>query len=95
LRLGLLLGSGSHFPEVQGPILASIVNRSSFLIGDLLLGKLGETVVVHGDAPHNGPRYFVSHLVRNRAGFLRTKAPMLRMLARTLTPPLPAPALGE
>jgi acid stress chaperone HdeB len=28
------------------PVLASIVNRSSFLIGELLLGKLGETVVV-------------------------------------------------
>jgi hypothetical protein len=27
------------------PVLASIVNRSSFLIGDLLLGKLGDTVV--------------------------------------------------
>jgi hypothetical protein len=27
------------------PVLASIVNRSSFLIGDLLIGKLGETVV--------------------------------------------------
>jgi hypothetical protein len=26
-------------------VLASIVNRSSFLIGDLLIGKLGETVV--------------------------------------------------
>jgi hypothetical protein len=26
------------------------VNRSSFLVGDLLLGKLGETVVVHGKA---------------------------------------------
>jgi hypothetical protein len=26
-------------------VLASIVNRSSFLIGDLLLGKLGDTVV--------------------------------------------------
>jgi hypothetical protein len=34
----------------------------------LFLGKLGETVVVHGNAPHNGPRYFVSHLVGNRAG---------------------------
>jgi hypothetical protein len=27
------------------PVLASIINRSSFLIGELLLGKLGETVV--------------------------------------------------
>ena len=37
---------------VGWPVLASIVNRSSFLVGDLLLGKLGETVVVHGNAPH-------------------------------------------
>ena len=56
--------------------MASIVNRSSFLIGDLLFGKLGETVVVHGNAPFNGPRSFV---VGNRAGFLCTKAPMLRV----------------
>jgi hypothetical protein len=61
------------------PVLASIVNGSSFLVGDLHLGKLGETVVVHGYAPHNGPRSFVSHLVGNRAGFLCTKAPMLRI----------------
>jgi hypothetical protein len=60
-------------------VLASIVNRSSFLVGDLLLGKLGETVVVQGNAPHDGPRYFVSHLVGNRAGFFCTKAPMLRI----------------
>jgi hypothetical protein len=60
-------------------VLASIVKRSSFLIGDLLFGKLGETVIVHGNAPHNGPRYFVSHLVGNCAGFLCTKAPMLRI----------------
>jgi hypothetical protein len=33
-------------------LLASIAVRSSFLIGELLLRKLGETVVVHGNAPH-------------------------------------------
>jgi hypothetical protein len=58
------------------PVLASILNVPLFLIGNLLLGKLGETVVVHGYAPHNGPRSFVSHLVGNRASFLCTKAPM-------------------
>jgi hypothetical protein len=51
---------------------------SSFLIGELLLGKLGETLVVQGNAPHNGPRCFVRHLVGNRAGFFCTKAPMPR-----------------
>jgi hypothetical protein len=60
-------------------VLASIVNRSSFLIEDLLLGNLGETVVVHGYAPHDGPRPLVSHLIGNRASFLCTKAPMLRV----------------
>ena len=33
------------------PVLASIVNRSSFLIGELHLSKLGETVVVHSNLP--------------------------------------------
>ena len=48
------------------PVLPSIVNRSSFLIGDLHLGKLGETVVVHGNAPHDRPCFLVCHLVGNR-----------------------------
>jgi hypothetical protein len=61
------------------PVLASIINRSSFLIGELLLGKLGETVVVHGNAPHDRSRSLVSHLIGNRASFLCTKAPMLRV----------------
>ena len=59
--------------------MASIINRSSFLIGELLLGKLGETVVVHGNAPHDRSRSVVSHLIGNRASFLCTKAPMLRV----------------
>jgi hypothetical protein len=61
------------------PVLASIVNRSSFLVGDLLLGKLSKTVVVRGYAPHDRPRPFVSHLIGNRASLLCTKAPMLRI----------------
>src|SRR5262245_15210596 len=52
-------------------------NPSSFLIGDLLLGKLSETIVVHGNAPHNRPRSLMCHLIGNRASFLCTKAPML------------------
>ena len=56
------------------------VNRSSFLVGDLLLGKLGETVVVHGNAPFNGPRSFV---VGNRAGFLGARLLTIQL------PPLP------
>src|SRR5262245_29423496 len=58
---------------------ASIANRSSFLIGELLLGKLSETVVVVGNAPHDRPGFFVGHLIGNRASFLCTKAPMLRI----------------
>jgi hypothetical protein len=59
----------------------SVLSFSSkcFLIGELLLGKLSETVVVHGNAPHDRPRSLVSHLIGNRASFLCTKAPMLRV----------------
>ena len=58
-------------------MLASNASRSFFLIDELLLGKLSETVVVVGNAPHNGPRGH--HLIGNRASFLWTKAPMLRI----------------
>jgi hypothetical protein len=60
-------------------VLSFSVSRSSFLIGELHLGKLGESVVVHGNAPHDRPCFFVSHLIGNRASFLCTKAPMLRV----------------
>ena len=50
----------------ERPVLASIVNRSSFLIGELHLSKLGESVIVHGNAPHDRPRFLVGHLVANR-----------------------------
>src|SRR5262249_2569412 len=60
-------------------VLSFIANRSSFLIGELLLGKLSETVVVQGNAPHNCPCGLVCHLIGNRAGFLCTEAPMLRI----------------
>src|SRR5262249_36467464 len=58
---------------------ASIASRSFFLIGELLLGELSETVVVVGNAPHDRPGFLVGHLIGNRAGFLCTKAPMLRV----------------
>ena len=45
------------------PVLASIANRSSFLIGELLLRKLSETVVVQGNAPHDRPSFLVCHLI--------------------------------
>src|SRR5215475_10327566 len=61
------------------PVLASIASRSFFLIGELLLGKLSETVVVVGNAPHDRPGFFVGHLIGNRASFLCTKAPMVRL----------------
>jgi len=49
------------------------------LIGELLIGKLGETIVVVGNAPHDRPGFLVSHLIGNSASFLCTKAPMLRI----------------
>src|SRR5262249_14649685 len=59
----------------------SVLSFSSnrFLIGELHLGKPSETVVVHGNAPHDRPRFLVSHLIGNRASFLCTKAPMPRV----------------
>jgi len=47
------------------PGLASIASRSFFLIDELLIGKLSETVVVHGNAPHNRPCGLVCHLIGN------------------------------
>ena len=34
---------------------SSFSSNSSFLIGELLLGKLSKTVVVRGNAPHDRP----------------------------------------
>src|SRR5215468_11385466 len=39
---------------------------SRFLIRELHVGKLSETVIVHGNAPHARPRFLVSHLIGNR-----------------------------
>ena len=39
---------------------------SRFLIRELHLGKLSETVIVYGNAPHDRPRFLVGHLVANR-----------------------------
>ena len=50
------------------PVLASVASPSFFLIGELLLGNLSETVVVVGNAPHDRPGV----LVGNRASFLCT-----------------------
>src|SRR5215467_12456427 len=51
----------------------------SRFLNELNLGKLSETVIVHGNAPHDRPRFLVSHLIGNHASFLCTKAPMLRI----------------
>src|SRR5262249_21255013 len=59
--------------------LASIASRSSCLIHELLLRKLSETVVIVGNAPYDRPRFFVVHLISNRASFLCTKPPMRRV----------------
>src|SRR5262249_41640073 len=61
------------------PVLASIASRSFFLSGQLFLGNLSETVVVVGNAPHDRPGFLVGHLIGNRANFLCTKPPMLRI----------------
>src|SRR5215469_12180937 len=58
-------------------VLSFSFNR--FLISELRLGKLSETVVVHGNAPHDRPWFLVSHLIGNRASFLCTEAPMVRV----------------
>ena len=54
------------------PVLASVASPSFFLIGELLLGNLSETVVVVGNAPHDRPSFLVCHLIGNRASFLCT-----------------------
>jgi hypothetical protein len=41
--------------------------------GELLIGKLSETIVVVGNAPHDRPGVVVGHLVSKRASFLCTK----------------------
>src|SRR5262249_962922 len=61
-----------------GP-LGFVANRSSLPVGELLLGDLSETVVVVGNAPHDRPGFLVCHLIGNRASFLCTEAPMLRV----------------
>ena len=60
-------------------VLSFFASRSFFLIGELLLGNLSKTVVVVGNTPHNRPCGLVGHLIGNRASFLCTKAPMLRI----------------
>ena len=52
-------GIGDYLGPGQSA-LSFIASRSSFLIGELLLGKLSETVVVPGNAPHDRPRVLVS-----------------------------------
>ena len=71
-------GTGDHLGPGQS-VLSFIANRSSFLIGELLLGKLSETVVVQGDAPHDRAGLLVCHLIGNGASFLCTEAPMVRV----------------
>ena len=71
-------GIGNYLGPGQS-VLSFIASRSSFLIGELLLGNLSETVVVQGNAPHDRPSFLVGHLVGNRASLLCTKAPMVRV----------------
>src|SRR6516162_9761172 len=71
--------TGQRPARSERSVLSFIANRSSFLIGELLLGKLSETVVVQGNAPHDRPGFLVGHLIGNRASLLCTKAPMRRI----------------
>jgi hypothetical protein len=57
----------------HGVSVLSFSSNHRLLIGELHLGKLSETVVVHGNAPHDRPRFLVNHLIGNRASFLCTK----------------------
>ena len=45
----------------------------------MLLGNLSKMVVVVSNAPHDRPGFLVGHLIGNRASFLCTKAPMIRI----------------
>ena len=71
-------GIGDYLGPGQSA-LSFIASRSFFLIGELLLGNLGKMVVVVGNAPHDRPGFLVDHLIGNRASFLCTKAPMVRV----------------
>src|SRR5215472_16121873 len=73
-----LLHTSAVVQKMQGA-LSFWSSRSSFLIGELLLGKLSKTVVVQGNAPHDRPGFLMCHLIGNRASFLCTKAPMRRI----------------
>src|SRR5262245_32170753 len=73
-----LLHTSQVVQKMQGA-LSFWSSNSSFLIGELLLGKLSETVVVVGNAPHDRPCFLVCHLIGNRACFLCTKAPIPRV----------------
>ena len=70
-----------RLPEYGARSEQSVLGFSSnrFLIGELLLGKPSEAVVVVGDAPHDRPGFLMCHLIGNRASCLCTKAPMLRI----------------
>ena len=59
-------GIGNYLGPGQS-VLSFIASRSSFLIGELLLGNLSETVVVVGNTPHYCPGFLVSHVIGNRA----------------------------
>src|SRR5499433_3085232 len=68
-------GAHTRTEGVSNRFLSISINR---FLNELHLGKLSETVVVHGNAPHDRPRFLVNHLIGNRPSFLCTKAPMLR-----------------
>src|SRR5262249_10992343 len=63
---GFLTGQGLDGAiRAQGEQSVPSFSSDRFLNDELLLGKLSETVVVVGNAPHNRPRFLICHLIGN------------------------------
>src|SRR5262245_18834378 len=69
--------------QIRTHVIIGVLSSASifllFLGSELLLDKLSETVVFVGNAPQDRPAVLVCHLIGNRASFLGTEAPMLRV----------------
>src|SRR5215510_14912844 len=69
--------------QIRTQVIIGVLSSASivllFLGSELLLGKLSETVVFVGNAPQDRAGILVCHLVGDRASFLGTEAPMLRV----------------
>src|SRR5262245_16248882 len=65
VKAGPFHHSSDRQSGTAAPLPSASVNRH----GELLLGKLSETVVFVGNAPHDCPGFLVCHLIGNRASF--------------------------